>query len=284
MKIERVRRLRALWDYLPAFRAVAEAEHLPTAAAALAVTPPALSRAIRLLEADLGEPLFERRGRQLVLNPRGQALLAALRVAMRTLDEALLAGAAGGGAPLRVALTADTAWLFPGWVAALGPDGVRLQAAPYPSDPVAALSRGDLDLVVHGSHRVVAGVQLDRVGDVRWRPVRGKVGVRSEGRGGGAWPMVTAPGDPWPAASRREVTAEVDSILTAASVAARGHHAALVPAPLAAELGLRPAPGPTLTTPVFVSSRPPVGEHADLARVLEALRRIVGAPRRAARA
>ena len=39
-----------IWNWLPAFRAVAETEHLPTASDLLHVTPSALSRTIRLLE------------------------------------------------------------------------------------------------------------------------------------------------------------------------------------------------------------------------------------------
>ncbi len=58
--MERLRRVASFWNWLPAFRAVAETEHLPTAAEALFVSPSALSRAIRLLEKDVGQPLFRR--------------------------------------------------------------------------------------------------------------------------------------------------------------------------------------------------------------------------------
>ncbi|MEO0326506.1 MAG: LysR family transcriptional regulator [Myxococcota bacterium] len=89
--MERVRRLHELWSWLPAFRVVAETEHLPTASQALHVTPSALSRSIRLLEDAAGAPLFDRTGRRIVLNAAGEAFLRAVRDAMRTVHEGLQA-------------------------------------------------------------------------------------------------------------------------------------------------------------------------------------------------
>src|SRR5262249_8467723 len=85
--MKHVLRLRALWDYLPAFRAAAECERLPLASRAIGVSAPALSRAIHLLETRIGHPLFDRAGARLHLNACGRELLASLRVAMRALDE-----------------------------------------------------------------------------------------------------------------------------------------------------------------------------------------------------
>lgn len=93
--MERAARLRSLWSWLPAFRAVAETEHLPTASERLHVSASSLSRTIRLLEDDIGAPLFDRVGRQLVLNEAGRGLLRNVRLAMRSVDEALLAIGAG---------------------------------------------------------------------------------------------------------------------------------------------------------------------------------------------
>src|SRR5262249_4035819 len=84
--------LNDVWAYLPAFRAVAESEPLPTAAAELHVVPSALSRSVRLLEEALGERLFTRRGRRLALNSRGRALLDAIRQGQRSLEHALRRG------------------------------------------------------------------------------------------------------------------------------------------------------------------------------------------------
>ncbi len=89
--MERARRVANYWSWLPAFRAVAETEHLPTAAKLACLTPSALSRSIKLLEEDLGEPLFDRSGGRLSLNLRGKIFLSAVREAMRVVDEGTMA-------------------------------------------------------------------------------------------------------------------------------------------------------------------------------------------------
>lgn len=78
-----------IWNWLPAFRAVAEAEHLPTASKEVHLSPSALSRAVRLLEDDLGVELFAREGRQLELTEAGRRLLGAARSSMRAVEAAL---------------------------------------------------------------------------------------------------------------------------------------------------------------------------------------------------
>jgi DNA-binding transcriptional LysR family regulator len=87
--MDRLLRLDALWNWLPAFRAVGETQHLPSAATALHVSPSALSRSVRLLEQRLGCTLFERRSRSLLLTPKGRQFLDAVRTAMRQLDDAV---------------------------------------------------------------------------------------------------------------------------------------------------------------------------------------------------
>ncbi|MDQ3033223.1 MAG: LysR family transcriptional regulator [Myxococcota bacterium] len=89
--MDRLRRLMRVWNWLPAFRVVAETEHLPTASQELHVTPSALSRTIKQLEDELGEPLFQRVGRRLVLSPSGRELLASVREAMLKLEQGLSA-------------------------------------------------------------------------------------------------------------------------------------------------------------------------------------------------
>ena len=58
------------------FQAVARHQHVSRAAAELRVAQPALSRAIARLEAELGVPLFDRRGRRVRLNRFGAMFLA----------------------------------------------------------------------------------------------------------------------------------------------------------------------------------------------------------------
>ena len=83
------RQLLDMWNRLPVFRAVAETEHLPTASKRLHVTAPALSRSIKLLEEELGQPVFRRVGRSLTLNAAGKRLLGALSDAMSSLEGVL---------------------------------------------------------------------------------------------------------------------------------------------------------------------------------------------------
>jgi len=73
-----VRRLRQ-------FLAVAEELHFTRAAKRLGIAQPPLSRAVRLLEASLGAPLFVRAGRVVSLTPAGEALRDGVR---RALEEA----------------------------------------------------------------------------------------------------------------------------------------------------------------------------------------------------
>jgi DNA-binding transcriptional LysR family regulator len=87
--VELERLLPSIWNWLPAFRAVAESQHLPTASKLLNVTPGALSRSIRQLEDAVGHELFNRVGRNLVLNTAGARLLVAINEATATIDGAL---------------------------------------------------------------------------------------------------------------------------------------------------------------------------------------------------
>lgn len=57
------------------------------AAAAVYVTPPAISKAIKRLEADLGTPLFVRTTRQVALTPSGEALRAHAERILREVDD-----------------------------------------------------------------------------------------------------------------------------------------------------------------------------------------------------
>ena len=87
--MERLRRLCEFWNWLPAFRAVAETSHLPSASEEFGVSASALSRAIHLLEKNLGIELFQRQGRGLQLNEAGEQFLAVVRDAMRLVDDGL---------------------------------------------------------------------------------------------------------------------------------------------------------------------------------------------------
>jgi DNA-binding transcriptional LysR family regulator len=75
--------------HLPFFLAVAEERTLQAAAARMNTAQSAVSRRIRLLEAELGDtPLFERTARGMRLLPTGEALLAETRALLASVDRA----------------------------------------------------------------------------------------------------------------------------------------------------------------------------------------------------
>lgn len=103
---------------LPVFRAVAETQNLRAAAEALHLTHSAVSQQIRLLETRLGHELFERRGRRVVLNASGAALLRNVQSALSLLDEGVQAAAAAActtAQRLRISVLPSFAqrWLLP---------------------------------------------------------------------------------------------------------------------------------------------------------------------------
>ncbi len=81
---------------LPAFRAVARLQNLRAAAEELHLTHSAVSQQIKLLEEQLGLPLFDRRGRGIVLNAAGAALQRAVEPALDMLAEGMRAAQAAG--------------------------------------------------------------------------------------------------------------------------------------------------------------------------------------------
>lgn len=103
---------------LPAFRAVARLQNLRAAADELHLTHSAVSQQIRLLEEQIGMPLFERVGRRVRINEAGRALQPAVEAALDRLDEGLRAASAATGdgrTLLRLTLTPSFAqrWLLP---------------------------------------------------------------------------------------------------------------------------------------------------------------------------
>lgn len=75
------------WQQLEYFQTVARLQHMTLAAEALAISQPALSRSIARLEQELGVPLFERRGRSIVLNRYGTQFLVRVNRIMQEYEE-----------------------------------------------------------------------------------------------------------------------------------------------------------------------------------------------------
>jgi DNA-binding transcriptional LysR family regulator len=92
--MDRARRVAALWNWLPAFRVVAEYGSIQKAALVLHVSPSSLSRTIKLIEDVIGTPLFLRNPSGLTLTAFGGDLLKGTREAMRRVDDALESGGA----------------------------------------------------------------------------------------------------------------------------------------------------------------------------------------------
>jgi LysR family glycine cleavage system transcriptional activator len=135
---------------LRAFEAAARHLSFKKAAEELAVTPTAISHQIRLLEEVLGQRLFERQTRQVILTNAGQQLFPPLR---EGLD--LIAGAAARVSTLRerasVVVTTTTAfaahWLVPRLTDfGLSHPGIALSV--LASDDIVNLEAGKADLAV----------------------------------------------------------------------------------------------------------------------------------------
>ncbi|GMA60072.1 LysR family transcriptional regulator [Alicyclobacillus fastidiosus] len=75
------------WSKLEYFRTVARTQHFTRAAELLSLSQPALSRAMASLEQELGTTLFDRQGRNVVLNEYGKTFLEYVEKALRTMDE-----------------------------------------------------------------------------------------------------------------------------------------------------------------------------------------------------
>jgi DNA-binding transcriptional LysR family regulator len=132
------------------FQAVARHQHVSRAATELRVAQPALSRAIGRLEAELGVPLFDRRGRRVRLNRFGAIFLVRADRALDELDQGQhelrdAAGLAQG----TVAVAAETLRTLSGLVAGFltGHPGVRFRLFQSPAPAMAArLQAGEVDL------------------------------------------------------------------------------------------------------------------------------------------
>src|SRR5438552_1537148 len=84
---EELRKLLEVWRFLPLFRMIAETESVTRASQAFSVSPAAASRVLHQIERALGKSLFDRRGKRLVLNPHGRALLEGVAEAESSLTQ-----------------------------------------------------------------------------------------------------------------------------------------------------------------------------------------------------
>lgn len=132
---------------LRVFCSAARQPTLGAAALELHLTPSAVSKALRRLEADIGAPLFDRAGKQLLLNDGGRLLLARARTLLALAEQARLDVMGGRGAiDARIAGPALLLWRHAAALAAAldayPQASVRLQPA-FEGEALAALARGD---------------------------------------------------------------------------------------------------------------------------------------------
>lgn len=140
------------------FQTVARLGHMTQAAEALNISQPSLSRAIALLEQEIGVPLFDRIGRRIRLNQYGEVLLRRVDFILSDLERARreiadLSGPEQGAVVLAVPQSIGS-YLLPALLSAFRQEHpqIRFQIVPYqdaqasPFIPVEQLEEGRLDL------------------------------------------------------------------------------------------------------------------------------------------
>ncbi|MTT30578.1 LysR family transcriptional regulator [Terrilactibacillus sp. BCM23-1] len=75
------------WQQIEYFYTVAKSQHMTHAAEELSISQPALSRSISRLEDELGVPLFQRQGRNIILNRYGKLFLNRAERILREFEE-----------------------------------------------------------------------------------------------------------------------------------------------------------------------------------------------------
>ncbi|MEM7244698.1 MAG: LysR family transcriptional regulator [Acidobacteriota bacterium] len=292
--MERLQRIARIWNWLPDFRAIAEVEHLGQAAEGLHLSPSALSRTLKLLEEDLGFPLFHRRGRGLQLNDEGKVLLGHVRDAMRFVDEALdRLDARDHLGVVRIGALGVAAHVhLPRLVSMLvgrHPHLASRISTPAAEDVASALLRGQLDLVACSTKVGDAGLTSISLAEVTnsvycgpghplyeideptieqvqehpfVAPEPNELGVTTEG---------------WPEALPRTVASELDRMMAGVEACAGGQVLAVLPDVLAHQhaAGLRPIRAIEVgTIPVHVVRRRRLGERDRVDLVLDLMREV----------
>jgi DNA-binding transcriptional LysR family regulator len=137
---------------LRVFVSAARRPSLGAAALEMHLTPSAVSKALKRLEDSLGKPLFNRSGKQLVLNDSGQLLLSRAQTLLALADQAR-ADLMGEQATVdsRVGGPAILLWRHGQMLSqALRayPDGSLRMQAMFEDEALAALARGDINAAI----------------------------------------------------------------------------------------------------------------------------------------
>lgn len=293
--MNRAQRLSSFWAWLPAFRAVGETQHLPSAGAALRVSPPALSRTIKLLERDLGVKLFRRSGRQIVLTPQGEELLTATRDAMRILHDAvdsICENTSSDAIKIMSAGAITSTFLLSSLDALLAANpNIVPHISTDDEDVVPRLLRGDLDLVLQSRALRHPKVITEHLGTIksslycgRAHPLyrKSKATIKEVQQHPFVGPPLNAVGqveDGWPDQYVRVFGAHVDQMRLGRTICARGRLLAVLPDVIASSSSAQeplwriPLEGLIPETNLFAVHRPVLGKNDRAVQLLGHLRR-----------
>ena len=156
--------------HLRTLLAMAETGSLTAAARRLHLTQSALSHQLKSLEEQVEAPLFHRKTRPLRFTRQGRRLLDLAREVVPAVEQArrdLQRMAGGDQARLHIAIECHScfAWLMPAMdhYRALWPEVEMDLTTSFTFDPLPALARGELDLVVTSDPRPIDGIGYERL-------------------------------------------------------------------------------------------------------------------------
>lgn len=294
MAMDRLRRVSNIWNWLPAFRVVAEYESIHQAAAVLNVSASALSRTVRLLEDGIGETLFVRSATGLTLTAFGTELLTGTRDAMRRVDDVVAVQEKTGSSEQTFAAAADgpvLARLLDRALCAVVGDFERVRYRTTAVDEesvVAELLRGNLDLaLVEGgaAFEVPDAVSCERIGDLELAVLAPPAhplaagDLSAIGDALATAKLITLASGTLHEGAIRPV-ATVASLESAESLAERGGFLALLPPALASPSFRYVAPSSARVRVAAVSRRPLEKDAPPLVQaILRAIRALVVTPR-----
>jgi LysR family hydrogen peroxide-inducible transcriptional activator len=139
---------------LEAIVAVAEQRHFGRAARVCAISQPALSSQVRLIEEDLGVRIFERSRRGVLVTRSGEAVLECARAALRALDAVVAAAQQRGplAGPLHLGVIPTIApYFLPRWLPRVRSAHPELQVFLHEDRTARIVERlrdGELDLLL----------------------------------------------------------------------------------------------------------------------------------------
>lgn len=283
-----------VWNLLPAFRLVAESEHLPSAAKVLGLSPSSVSRAIRKLERVLGQPLFERHGRRLVLNDAGGQFLGRVRAAIGVAETGLLRdGRLGHAREIRIGVSPLIGRLFAFGIAeevrAADSDVVvSVNTLDSNEDPTLAVAEREVDLVLSPSCLDHARVHSSLLGVVPRTAFVATGHPLAAGHAVGldevaSYPFAGYGGDGWPGDAPRNVVLRSDGLDTLVAACLTGRYVVVLPDLVARDLrlhGLGVAAFEPL--PVYAAQHQSAGDRVELRRITNMVRARLGQPRPAA--